>query len=145
MIKNLINADDEATANGTVETERTNALVSLFDLSPATTEQASELKAAAESSGIDDSGNVEPKQAEPAIVIEPFVPPSKVETIRRSGLAWSAGVVFFGSVGFMMILGWFADLLLDSAPYGLVVGIVLGSIIGFVNFFRITSQIFKNN
>ena len=73
-----------------------------------------------------------------------FKPPSKAETIRQSGLAWSAGVIFFGSIVFTMILGWFADLLLGTSPWGLVGGIVLGSIIGFIQFFRITSQIFKN-
>ena len=79
----------------------------------------------------------------------PFVPeiytPEPVgETVRRSGLAWSAGVVFFGSVAFMLFLGWLADLLLGSSPWGIVGGIVLGSIIGFVQFFRITSQIFNS-
>lgn len=73
-----------------------------------------------------------------------FKLPSKAETIRQSGLAWSAGVIFFGSIVFMLILGWFADLLLGTSPWGIVLGIVLGSIIGFIQFFRITSQIFKN-
>lgn len=75
-------------------------------------------------------------------VISEAPPETVAETTRRSGLAWSAGIVFFGSVVFMLVLGWFADLLLGSSPWGLVGGIVLGSIIGFVQFFRITSQIF---
>lgn len=65
------------------------------------------------------------------------------ENVRRSGLAWSAGIAFFGSVVFMMLLGWFADLLFGSSPWGMVGGIILGSVIGFVQFFRLTSQIFK--
>ena len=65
------------------------------------------------------------------------------ETARRSGLAYSAGIVFVAAVTFMLILGWGADLLLGTKPIGIVVGIVLGSIIGFIQFFRITSQIFK--
>ena len=69
--------------------------------------------------------------------------PSTAETIRQSGLAYSAAIVLFGSVVFTMILGWFADLLLGSSPWGIVGGIVLGGIIGFIQFFRITSQIFK--
>ena len=73
----------------------------------------------------------------------PFVPDSWDETTRKSGLAWSAGIVFFSSIAFMLVLGWFADLLLGSAPWGIVVGIVLGSIIGFLQFFRISSQIFQ--
>ncbi len=75
-------------------------------------------------------------------VISQAVPESMAETTRKSGLAWSAGIVFFGSVVFMLVLGWFADLLLGSSPWGIVGGIILGSIIGFVQFFRITSQIF---
>ena len=79
---------------------------------------------------------------------EPYVisgspPESMAETVRRSGLAYSAGIAFFASVVFMLIIGWGADLLLGSSPWGIVFGIVLGSIIGFVQFFRITSRIFK--
>ncbi len=79
---------------------------------------------------------------------EPFVisesePESMAETVRRSGLAWSAGVAFFAAVVFMLILGWGADVLLGTSPWGIVAGVILGSVIGFVQFFRITSQIFK--
>ena len=70
-------------------------------------------------------------------------PQSTGETIRQSGLAYSAAIVLFGSVVFMMIFGWFADLILGSSPWGIACGIVLGGIIGFIQFFRITSQIFK--
>ncbi len=66
------------------------------------------------------------------------------ENIRRSGLAWSAGVIFFGSVAFMLFVGWGADLLFGSSPWGLVLGIVLGSVIGFIQFFRISSQIYQD-
>jgi F0F1-type ATP synthase assembly protein I len=65
------------------------------------------------------------------------------ETLRQSGLAWSAGIAFFGAVVFMLILGWGADVLLGSSPWGIVGGIIIGSVIGFIQFFRITSQIFK--
>ncbi len=82
----------------------------------------------------------------------PFVPVAYTpepanESVRQSGLAWSAGIVFFGSVAFMLFLGWLADLLFGSSPWGVVGGIVLGSIIGFIQFFRISSQIYgkKNN
>ena len=70
-------------------------------------------------------------------------PESSEETFRRTGLAWSAGVAFGGAVIFMLILGWGADVLLGTSPWGIVGGIVLGSVIGFIQFFRITSQIFK--
>ena len=68
---------------------------------------------------------------------------SLAESTRGMGLAYSAGIAFFAAVVFMLILGWGADLLLGTKPIGIVVGIVLGSIIGFIQFFRITSQIFK--
>jgi len=79
---------------------------------------------------------------------EPYVlsktePESMAETIRKSGLAYSAAIALFASVVFMLIVGWGADLLFGSSPWGVVVGIVLGALIGFIQFFRITSQIFK--
>jgi hypothetical protein len=80
----------------------------------------------------------------PDVFVEtPYEPQSKADAIRGAGLAWSAGIIFFGSIVFMLILGWGADLLLGSSPWGIVGGIVLGSLIGFIQFFRISSQIFK--
>jgi F0F1-type ATP synthase assembly protein I len=72
-------------------------------------------------------------------------PLTTAETLRQSGMAWSAAVGLFGSVLFMLILGWFFDLLTDASPIGLVVGIIIGAGIGFYQFFRITSQIFKKD
>ncbi len=69
---------------------------------------------------------------------------SIAETARKSGLAMSAAIALFGSVVFLLIIGWFADLLLGTSPWGIVGGIVLGSVIGFLQFFRMTSQILKN-
>jgi F0F1-type ATP synthase assembly protein I len=60
-----------------------------------------------------------------------------------AGLAWTAGIMFFGSIAFMLILGWLVDLLIGSSPWGIVAGIVLGSIIGFVQFFRINAEILR--
>jgi len=79
------------------------------------------------------------------MLFQTVVPPESIaETARKSGLAYGAAITLFGSVVFMLILGWFADLLLGSSPWGIVGGIVLGAVIGFFQFFRITSQIFKN-
>jgi F0F1-type ATP synthase assembly protein I len=64
-----------------------------------------------------------------------FKPESLAETARKSGLAYAAGITLFGSIVFLMVLGWFADLLLGISPWGIV---------GFVQFFRITSQILKD-
>lgn len=90
---------------------------------------------------IDDGG-------ERSLAEQPFLVPdppkeSMAENVRRSGLAYSAGIAFFASVVFMLVIGWGADLLFGSSPWGIVAGIVLGSVIGFVQFFRITSRIFK--
>lgn len=73
-----------------------------------------------------------------------FKPDSPAETIRKSGLAYAAAVVLFSSVVFMLILGWFFDLLVGTSPWGIVGGIVIGAGIGFFQFFRITSQIFSD-
>jgi len=72
---------------------------------------------------------------------KPFTPESAGETARKSGLAFSAGISLFASVVFMLILGWFVDLYVGSSPWGIVVGITIGAIIGFVQFFRTTRQI----
>lgn len=81
--------------------------------------------------------------AEAHFVPETYLPDSTDETVRRSGLAYSAGIVFFVSVAFLMLLGWFADLLIGSSPFGLVAGIVVGSMIGFIQFFYISKQIYE--
>lgn len=73
-----------------------------------------------------------------------FKPETQAETMRKSGLAYAAAITLFGAVVFMMILGWGADLLLGTKPWGIIGGILLGAIIGFVQFFRLTSQIIKN-
>jgi F0F1-type ATP synthase assembly protein I len=73
-----------------------------------------------------------------------FKPDSPAETIRKSGLAYAAGITLFASIVFSMALGWFVDLMFGTSPWGIVSGIVLGSIIGFIQFFRITSQIIKD-
>jgi F0F1-type ATP synthase assembly protein I len=78
-----------------------------------------------------------------AVVTDPisYTPPTAEQSARMNGLAFTAGIAFVSSVGFMLVLGWLADILLGTAPWGIVGGIVLGSIIGFVQFFRLNSQI----
>ncbi len=83
------------------------------------------------------------KEADEKVTVQAkdFVPEKETEVIRKSGLAYSAAIALFGSVVFMLIMGWFADLLLGITPWGTVIGITLGAIIGFIQFFRITAQI----
>jgi len=85
----------------------------------------------------------EPSEVPLNFVPEEYVPETQDENMRRSGLAYSAGIVFFGSVAFMLLIGWLADLLLGSSPFGLVAGIVIGSAIGFIQFFHISKQIYE--
>ena len=84
----------------------------------------------------------EPKDDE-RFVLSPTEPMSVAETVRSSGLAYSAAIALFASVAFMLLIGWGADLLFGSSPVGIVVGVLIGAAIGFYQFFRVTSQIFK--
>ena len=82
-------------------------------------------------------------RSDETFVLSEVEPQSLSENVRQSGLAYSAGIVLFASVAFMLVIGWGADLLFGSSPWGIVVGIALGALIGFLQFFRLTSQIFK--
>jgi F0F1-type ATP synthase assembly protein I len=118
MIKNFLDSDEDKTDVEAKGQSRPKTL-SLFDSGERT------------------------ESADEPYVLSSAPPESFAETTRRSGLAWSAGIAFFASVVFMLIIGWGADLLFGSSPWGMVGGIVLGSVIGFIQFFRLTSQIFK--
>jgi ATP synthase protein I len=86
-------------------------------------------------------------QPDPFPVTPPpeYVSETKEETARRSSMAFSAGIAFFGAVVFMLFLGWIADWLIGSSPWGLVGGIVLGSVIGLIQFVRISGRIFNSD
>ncbi len=79
----------------------------------------------------------------PEVKPNDFTPESQAESIRQTGMAWSAAIALFGSILFFMILGYFANLLLGIEPWGFVGGIIIGAIFGFIQFFRINSRIFK--
>lgn len=84
------------------------------------------------------------KDDEP-FILESFTPVSAGENARRFGLGWSAGIAFSGAVAFMVFLGWLIDLLIGSSPWGIVLGVVIGGVIGFFQLFRITSRIFPES
>lgn len=65
------------------------------------------------------------------------------ETARMSGLAWSTGFVLFGAIILMMLIGWGADLLFGTQPWGMIGGLVIGAVIGFIQLFRVSSEIFR--
>ncbi len=63
------------------------------------------------------------------------------ETNRKSGLAYAAAINLFASVISLTGLGWALDRWLETAPWLLVAGIVLGAVVGFYQFIRITSKL----
>jgi ATP synthase protein I len=70
-------------------------------------------------------------------------PESNAETVRKSGLAYAAAFTLFSTVAVLLGAGYLLDRWLGSSPWGIVGGIVLGSIVGLYQFVRITSQINK--
>lgn len=95
---------------------------------------------------IDPTHVVSPQSEQPIINNDPFAytPPTAEESSRMSGLAFTAGIAFVSSVAFMLVLGWLVDTFIGTTPWGIVGGIVLGSIIGFIQFFRLNSQILNS-
>lgn len=63
------------------------------------------------------------------------------EIVRKSGLAYAAALTLFASVVVLLGVGYLVDLWLQSSPWGLVVGVILGSVIGLYQFVKITNQI----
>lgn len=66
--------------------------------------------------------------------------PSKQEENRRAGFAYAAGIALFATVAAFCALGWFVDKWLGTKPWGLIVGIVLGSAAGLFEFVRLSSK-----
>jgi F0F1-type ATP synthase assembly protein I len=142
MIKSLLENEEEPQ----VEPEKKKRsivgsgpeIVSLFDIP--TGEKDSGAEVAFEAT--DDKWN-NPDHFEESAMLTDYSPPSTADSFRMAGLAMSAGVALFGSVAFMMIVGWIVDLIAGTSPWGIVGGIVIGSMIGFLQFFRTNSEILK--
>ena len=126
QIENVSNGAADENANFELRAETANETVN-FD-SPAVAQTT----------------DTQPEKTDGMLFQSSAEPESFAETARKSGLAYAAAITLFGAVVFMLIIGWFADLLLGSSPWGIVGGIILGAAIGFIQFFRLTSQIFKN-
>ena len=63
------------------------------------------------------------------------------ETTRKSGLAYAAAINLFASVVTLAGLGWLLDRWLVTSPWFLVAGVVLGAVVGFYQFIRLTSKL----
>lgn len=63
------------------------------------------------------------------------------ETNRKSGVAYAAALSLFFSVAALCGVGWAIDRWLGTRPWLMVVGIVLGAIVGFYQFVRLTSKL----
>jgi Uncharacterized protein conserved in bacteria len=144
MIKSFLDAEEER-----IEPKTTSADSSIFggldSASPSATPEHHDPFAASDFH-IEYSTAV-PTPGEKTVTHEPFAytPPTAAESSRMSGLAFTAGIAFVSSVAFMLVLGWLVDTFIGTGPWGIVGGIVLGSIIGFIQFFRLNSQILNNS
>lgn len=59
---------------------------------------------------------------------------------RKAGFAYAAGITLFASVVSFCALGWLLDKWLETDPWLLIVGIVLGSAVGLFEFIRLSSK-----
>ena len=59
---------------------------------------------------------------------------------RKAGFAYAAGITLFASVVTFCAAGWFVDKWFGIAPWGLILGIVLGSALGLFEFIRLSSK-----
>jgi F0F1-type ATP synthase assembly protein I len=63
------------------------------------------------------------------------------ETNRKSGMAYGAVTLLVAAILVFLGIGWLIDGYFHTSPFFLVVGIILGTIIGFYQFYKISSQI----
>ena len=63
------------------------------------------------------------------------------EATRKSGLAYAAAFNLFASVIALGGIGWALDRWRGTSPWMLVAGLVLGAIVGFYQFIRLTSKL----
>jgi F0F1-type ATP synthase assembly protein I len=63
------------------------------------------------------------------------------EINRKSGLAYAAAFSLFSAVVAGLIAGWLMDRWLGTRPWLLVGGIVLGAVVGFYQFVRVSSRL----
>lgn len=62
-------------------------------------------------------------------------------TNRKMGIAYAAGLTFFVSVVSLCGVGWLIDRWLGTAPWLMISGLVLGAVVGFYQFVKLTSKL----
>jgi ATP synthase protein I len=67
--------------------------------------------------------------------------PQKEETNRKSGIAYAAALTLFASVAALAGVGWLLDRAFGTKPWLLVAGLVLGAVVGFYQFIRLTAKL----
>ncbi|CAN5749826.1 MAG: AtpZ/AtpI family protein [Actinobacteria bacterium] len=67
----------------------------------------------------------------------PYAEDSARSQIAESAGGWSASGSFLGSILAGTLLGYLADLWLDTRPWFIVVGIIAGSYAGFMTMWRL--------
>ena len=60
---------------------------------------------------------------------------------RNIGIAYAAAFTLFASVAVFCGLGWLLDRWLGTAPWLMVVGLLLGAAAGFYEFIRLTAKL----
>ena len=68
-------------------------------------------------------------------------PESQAESTRKSGLAYGAVISLVGAILVFLAIGWGVDKYFGTAPWGIVIGILVGAVLGFYQFIRISSQL----
>ena len=66
---------------------------------------------------------------------------SDENTNFKSGVAYAAALSLFFSVAALAGAGWALDRWVGTKPWLMVTGILLGAVIGFYQFFRLTSKL----
>lgn len=63
------------------------------------------------------------------------------DTGRKSGIVYGAVLSLCISILGFLLVGWMLDKWLETSPWGVLGGIVLGTIAGFIQFVRLMSRI----
>jgi F0F1-type ATP synthase assembly protein I len=68
-------------------------------------------------------------------------PDNNDETNRKSGLAYAAALTLFFSVAILAGLGLLLDRWVGASPWFAVGGIILGTVVGFYQFIKLTNRL----